>query len=1662
MDFNSVYTVIDYIGEHAKSTAERGSWWERAVMFYLRHDPEMRQIMGEVTLWEDAPTNDGHDTGIDIVCEYDAAASQASADGRKYWAVQCKNYDAAHKMDYKELSTFWAKAVADERYAGYVVVSASDFTQTALDYAEQTGTLMITPEKMDESSVNWNAFVSQSGPENRPTFDLREHQQNAVDAINRTLEDRDRCKAILACGTGKTLMSLRLAEGRCPSGTVLFCAPSIALVSQAMREWTNQARVDLRSLVVCSDSKASRVADYDDIIDALADLAFPASTDVSHLLSHYRYVRSKAPNSMVVVFTTYQSMQVIADAQAAGLPEFDLVVCDEAHRTTGVKATDNEDTTSFLIVHDQNKIHGSKRVYMTATPRIYGDQAHRTAREQSYVLTSMDDEATFGPTAYEITFSEAVERGLLCDYRVVVLAVREEAMPADMQRTLSDGSEMEMSEAAKIIGCYKGLATHGVVSQQRIDSMFEAGSPDVPDFFLIDEIEDLEAVPELERDIEPLHRAVGFCRSIQDSKNLGEMFNKIVTQYNDEASDAEYYDLTCALDHVDGSMNSKVRQQKLSWLASADDRQGCNILTNARCLAEGVDVPSLDAVIFFSPRKSEVDVVQAVGRVMRTFKNEKTGEEKKLGYIILPVFIPEGLSPEEALNNSKTFDVVWKVLQALRSHDERIEAYVNSFQFRKKKQGKGTGIGKPAREGGGEQGGESGTQLQITFSERLAEAIYTKAVDKVGTRIYWDSWAEDVAHIAERHIQQINDALATDATARDGFDTFIKGLRESLNPGISEADAIEMVAQHMITLPVFDALFGDFQFAKSNPVSVAIDEFLQRLEGHGVGEMSDSDRKSLDDLYASVARRAKMVRTDNGRQALIKNLYEDFFKAAFKATTDKLGIVYTPDEIVNYILHATDRALKREFGKSISDEGVHVLDPFAGTGTFIARLIEDEELMPLEALPHKYAHELHSNEILLLAYYIMVVNIEYAYHARTGDYREFEGALLTDTFQMTEQQNQIDEFFFVDNSIRQLEQADLDITVVIGNPPYQVGQDNENDNNKNEKYPTLDERIRTTYVERSEAVLNNSLYDSYIRAFRWASDRIGDEGIVCFVSNGGWLRSSSGAGVRRTFAKEFDSIYALDLRGHKEFRRMTRAQMDAEGDNVFGSGSRASIVITLLVKNRETKERGIHYLDIGPSLSLKEKLDLSASFSQEEPNWEIVEQDERGDWVDKRDGSYYDYAPMGMKKRSSPLGIFAIWSGGVKTNRDTWAISYSREMLAANMSRMTDAYCSELERWQSAGKPLPMESFVTLDEHIIKWTRELKADFVREKPSVYQEGDIRPSAYRPFSSQWVYMNRQMNNCVYLQPELMPFEEAVNFQIALSGEKGFSALMTSRVPDLHYVGDSQCFPLYYYEQIDGSLLFESEAARAVKDALGNRYIRRDAITDTALSVFQSAYPHAYISRAKKNGGAGINKEDVFYYVYGVLHSPEYRKRFAANLAKELPRIPLVRDFESFADAGRQLAHLHLHYEELEPWPTVSVDMLRASDPGPVKKIVWAKKKDPETGKRVPDYTKLVYNANLTITGIPEEAQNYVVNGRSPIDWVIDRYQVKTDKKSGITNDPNDYSDDPWYIVDLIVRLVRVSMETQQIVQSLPTNIDEIPHPDNWPVEWTASLKGASDG
>lgn len=1688
----TIYDVISYIDETAKSMAERGDLWERVITYYLRHDPQQRQIMGEVWRWMDSPTNDGQDTGIDIVAEY---VVDYKADP-SYWAVQCKNYDPKHKFDLKDVATFYAKASTDNQYSGYILALASDDITSNLEkHADKTDTIILTPSVMDESNIDWSGIFSENKAKDRETYDLRPHQRDAVNQINASFQLNDRAKAVMACGSGKTLMSLRLAEDRVSAGAgdVLFCAPSIALVAQAMREWTNQARCNLRTLVVCSDAKASKTNTSDMILDTVADLAYPATTDADTLVERYREIRRRNPEATVAIFCTYQSMQVVQDAQEAGLPEFDLIICDEAHRTTGVKdeTMSDDDVSAFQIIHDNNRVRGLKRLYMTATPRIYGDQAKQTARQNDFTLASMDDEELYGPVAYELSFASAVEKELLCDYRVVVLSITEDVVPAYMQDVLTKDSELEMSDVAKIIGCYKGLATHGALTELRLSERAAALDDATPDFFLIDEISGEADTTTDENDIvpptvKPLQRAVGFCARIADSKRMGKFFTEVVDKYKENSD--EGIKLTCHLDHVDGSMDSKKRAERLRWLASGKDDQECRILTNARCLAEGVDVPSLDAVIFFAPRKSEVDVVQAVGRVMRAFTNPETGEKKKLGYIILPVFVPASMSPEESLNNSKTFDVVWKILQALRSHDERIDAYVNSLNFRRPVKGGGAGagggnvIGTPAPEGGDVPGG----QTSIIFEPGLEQAIYAKMVEKCGTKIYWDTWADDVARIAERHIEQVNTALEEDAVARKSFDTFLQGLRDSLNPGIKESDAIEMVAQHMITLPVFDALFGDWQFAKSNPVSVAIDDFVRSLEGHGVGDMSFDDRKSLDDLYDSVRRRAQIVRTDYGRQELIRDLYENFFSKAFKATSEKLGIVYTPSEIIEYILTATDRVLWREFGHKLADEGVHILDPFAGTGSFMARLIENSELMPASKLRHKYLNELHSNEILLLAYYIMVVNIEYAYHSRMGGaYEAFPGAVLTDTFQMSEDNDTSDLKLFIDNTERVFDQEKLDITVIVGNPPYSAGQKNANDDNANEHYPTLDGRIRDTYSAKTDATNKNSVMDSYIRAFRWASDRIGDAGIVCYVSNAGWLRSAAGEGVRRCFVEEFNSIYVMDLRGNQ---RTQGEESRKEGGKVFGSGSRAPIAITMLVKNPDSKEHGvIRYVDVGDYKTREEKLEFAFNAVEKEPEWKILDPDAHGDWLNQRDDSFYTFAPMGLEKYKEPQAMFVTWSAGLKTQRDPWCWGFSPSVVEGNVRRLVGATNEQILSAQ--GDDAKLERDATR----FSWTRAMLDRVAKVRVLDPEKVKLVNGVYRPFCKQWLCYDAELNERTYQQPRLFPIaggdrakgptNNPISFSLqkpASTGEvegKGGrndlpttaflmpnlalcltngtspSVLLTSSIPDLHYVGDSQCFPLYWYEKFDqeGTLFLDEPTGKVVKDAWGNRYVRHDAITDETLEVFKAAYPYAFHNRTIKDGGKELTKEDIFYYVYGILHSPIYREKYAANLSKELPRIPLVRDFEQFSRSGRELARLHLNYESEEVWPGLEFSIPAGANPGPVVKLAWGKKTDPESGKKVKDLTRLIYSKDVVVSNIPERANDYVVNGRSPLEWMIDRYKVKTDKASGIVNDPNEYSDDPRYILDLIGRLVTVSMKTLVIVEQLP-GIEEVEHPGNWPEAW----------
>lgn len=1632
-DSRTIYEVVDWIRDTCESERDKGDKFERASRYYLMNDPVYAQRFSDVWMWKDAPTNDSADLGIDLV-------AQDAEDGT-YWAIQCKCYQKA-TLDLRDVATFYTKASATDDYAhNMIITTCEDFGPNLDKTATQYGTVRLFADSMAESDVDWDAFVEGKAVGKRSFKEPLPHQREAIDACLQKFQQYDRGQLIMACGTGKTITSLRLTEEMLPEGSlVLFLAPSISLVAQTMRVWANQSKRDLRCAVVCSDETASN-AEGDTWESSLSDIPYPATTDPAAL--HKQIKRFDRTQGVNVVFSTYQSIQVVSDAQQMGLDPFDLIVCDEAHRTTGASAASDDLTeqSAFTKVHDNRLVSARKRVYMTATPKIYGDKARVQAKTESYEVSSMDDEEKFGPVFYRLSFGRAVDEGLLTDYRVIALTVSKDVVSEVYQRAMADEEGFEITDAAKVIGCWKGLADQGK----------KDGSG------------------------HPLKNAVAFCSTIPESKRISEYFERTVKAYIDYEREQgnDIPGMECAVQHVDGTMDMANRKDKLAWLADTSEER-CHILSNVRCLSEGVDVPNLDAIMFLQPKKSRVEVVQAVGRVMRRF------EGKDYGYIILPVVIPAGYTPEEALDNTDAFKVVWEIVQALRSHDERLEGGVNSLQYDMattsvvqvinidKNKGKGQNSGSGAGGNAGEDGQESTPgdpgQMKIDFSDReLQEAVNAVIVKKCGNKVYWEDWAKDIGDIAKRHIERVGELVLNGGPASAEFAVFLRGLRDSLNNDITEDEAVEMLAQHMITLPVFDALFSEAEFAKSNPVSIAMESMVATLRGYGIE--TESEKRELAELYSSVRLRAEAIRSDAGKQKIIKELYEKFFSQAFKATSEKMGIVYTPNEVVNYILHATDRILRKEFGKCLADEGVRILDPFTGTGTFVVNLLQDEELIPTEKLPNKYASEIYCNEILLLAYYIATINIEHAYHSRVPqEYVPFEGGVLTDTFQMHEDGDTLDVRVFSENTERILRQMETPIDVIVGNPPYSAGQRSTNDNNQNMSYPTLDAEISSTYVARSNATNSNSVYDQYIRAFRWASDRIEDKGIVSFVTNGGWLDGQAMDGFRKTLVEEFNSIYVFNLRGNQ---RTQGEQSRKEGGKIFGSGSRTPVAITILVKNPDSSEHGvIRYHDIGDYLSREEKLSIVASAVSGEPfEWDFVEPDRHGDWLNQRDDSWYEFAPMASTGNASDInGLFSLNGPGLQTNRDVWVNSFGVDEAMSNTRRLIENYNNELMRLSD--KPdKDIADFASRDPKLIKWTSSLTSIFNRRKMLTDKEVASRKILYRPFCKTNIAYVKELIHRPGIVPKAFPanLKNADNLVIVVNHGRDTSAVITNCLPDVQLQFNGQCFPLYWYENDEGLGGLFADA-----DVKQDGHTRHDAITDDALEVFRVAYPNAFgggkgrtIEQAKADGLPSkisnsnerfdVNKVDIFYYVYGILHSPEYRSRFEANLQKELPRIPLSRNFREFCAAGRALAKLHLGYEAIEPWPVKEVGSSLL--PGPVQKIKWGKRKDSETGKKIDDHTVLIYNENLVIKDIPEAAQRYTVNGRSPLEWVIDRYQVKTDKASGIVNDPNEYSDDPRYIVDLIEKLIRVSMETMEIVDQLPP-VSELPQPANWPFAWKA--------
>ena len=1576
----TIYDLLEEYRSTATTTRDQGTKFERLMLAFFQTDPLYREKFSQVWLWSDWPGRQGRpDTGIDLVAQ--------ETDTDDVWAIQCKFWD--HPVTKEELDSFFT-ASGQRPFTQRLIVATSPLSRHAEAALENqwVNVHTLTVDDLDRSAIDWTRF-SWTRPDSlrtRHPKTPRPHQEQAIADVLAGFQTADRGQLIMACGTGKTLTGLHIAEALVPrqGGLVLVLTPSIALVSQTLREWTAEAHRTLHCYAVCSDV---HVGQHDEDLHP-SDLAFPATTDPQRLTAAIR--RHRTQEALTVIFSTYQSLEVITQAQQQyGLADFDLVIGDEAHRTVGTvqKTAKGQTQSYFTRVHEERYIRARKRLYMTATPRIYAEDSKRRAGDNSVVLYSMDDEAVFGPEFHRLTFSDAVEADILSDYKVLILTVDEAEAFAVFGDAIHDEQKLEhtLTDDAKIIGCLRAFAKR---------------FPKEDD----DEIDNT-----------PMQHVVAFTNAIKDSQRVMHLMNQIRPLLPTNPGDL----LPATAQHVDGTMNVANRNAALSWLKGQAEDGTCRVLSNARCLTEGVDVPSLDAVVFMQPRDSQVDVVQAVGRVMRKAPG------KQFGYVILPVVIPADKSPEEALEDRKEYKVVWQVLNALRSHDDHFNDLINHLEFNKKSR-KVRVIGKPSPRPGDDQ-------MHFQWSpQELQRVFYAKLVKKVGDREYWDEWARKVAGIVDRyrvHLTEIlNRADSKAQAAQHAFDGFLAGLHDNVNEHVTRDEALDMLAQHLVTKPVFDALFAGYVFTTHNPVSQSMERVVAAMEAHALWKEKESvarvEGKLLDQLHQDIARQAGGIDTAEGKQQFLIKIYDKFFRVALQKTADRLGIVYTPIEIVDFILHSVEAILQDEFGQRLTDENVHILDPFTGTGTFLVRLLQSGLIRP-EDLVRKYRQELHANEIVLLAYYLAAINIEQTFHAMSDqDYEPFPGIVLTDTFE----QGPSREMFmgheaFPENNERLARQNQTEIRVIVGNPPYSVGQDNANDNNQNLAYAVLDQRIRETYAAYSTAVNKNSLYDSYIQAFRWASDRMGQPGVMGFVTNAGWIDGNTMDGFRKVLQEEFTDLYVFHLRGNQ---RTSGELSRKEGGKIFGSGSRAPIAITILVKNprKRTDTTQIHFHDVGDYLSREDKLaKVSKAQSIRGLPWQQISPNAHYDWINLRSETFDQLIPLGDKRGGLKQTIFAIYSGGVKTNRDAWVYNFSRHAVTHNMTGLIDYYNDQVDRYLLATKHPAMGSVDTVvgsDPTRISWSRGLKNDVAKGRHYEFEENSIVLGVYRPFVKQWCYFNPRFNDMVYQIPRLFPANHP-NLAIAVTGTgstKDVSCLMVDTLPDLEVISKGQCFPLYVYEKRQGVQhdFFAEE---------DTEYVRRDALTNWALQECQIRY------------GPSVTKEDIFYYVYGLLHSPDYRTRFAADLKKMLPRIPFVdsqNDFWAFSQAGRELAHWHVDYELVDPWP---VEEVVDGSPREVDKLYRVEKmrfaKNPDGS---PDKTTIFYNPFITLQGIPLEAYDYVVNGKSAIEWVMDRYQVKVDKDSGSRNDPNTWSEDPRYIVELVARVVHVSMQTLRIVAELP--------------------------
>lgn len=1613
--------ALDKIRAKSSNTVEQGTAFEKLSKIYFENDDIQKQEFNRIWHYKDwakeNPSFSQTDIGIDLIGEL--------KDDKGLAAIQCKFFKSEHQITKEDLDSF-VSASSNAIFTRLILIDTSneDLGSNAKSMIDNLNKTYQRIQKFDleNSRIDWLDYIENEKVTLSNKKDPLDHQIKAISEAKKYYASNDRGKMIMACGTGKTYTSLKIAEAIANKKFVLYMVPSLALMSQSIREWKNDCEEDFIAFSACSDKKVGKVKnDNDQIQVKLSELAIPATTDSKKLSEEISKVEK---DKMIVVFSTYQSIDVISDAQKKyKMNSFDLIICDEAHRTTGATFEDQAES-HFVKIHEDKYVEGKKRLYMTATPRIFGNKAKRKADEGRVELASMDDPEKYGKEFFNRGFNWAVENNLLSDYKVVILAVDEGLVSSNLQKSLEDGSELKLTDATKIIGVYKALAKVGFDKKEN-------------------------------EKLKPIKKALAFSQNIEISKIFEKEFGRVINEYvkNENIKNENKVDLNVEVQHVDGSFNADQRNNNLNWLKDDTEQNTCRILSNVKCLSEGVDVPSLDAIMFLHPKKSQIDVVQAVGRVMRK------AEGKDLGYVIIPVTVAPGVSPEKALNDNEKYKVVWQIVNALRTHDERLDSKVNLLGLGEDVSDKIEIVTMSAEQDATTAKIEDvakkkprdkkdddvvididddetkkdkdnpSTEEQMSFElDDLSQAIKAKIVQKCGTRDYWENWASDIANIAKQHINNLNSILVKKDTKE--FKIFLKYLNElkdDLNPEITENDAIEMLSQHIITKPIFNLLFNGNEFVKENPISKALENVIEKIYPNS----NIDDNHKLENFYKSVERRAQDIISPKAKTTLINELYERFFKNAFPLTTQKLGIVYTPVEIVNFMINSTEYLLNTRFKKSLGDKNVDILDPFTGTGTFITQLI-NSNIIPKQNLKYKFSNELHANEIVLLAYYIAGINIETVYQSiqKENHYVSFNGSVLTDTFQLYEQERDMIADLLPDNSQKRTRQKKSKIKVIIGNPPYSIGQKSENDNAANISYPNLDEKISNTYGKLSSATRKVGLFDNYVRSFRWSTDRLEDDGVIAFITNSGWLEKRFGDGIRKSFESEFSEIYIVNLRGDVR-KDMLNKQMKTEGENIFGQGSMTGISIVFLIKNNKSEKAKIFYHDIGQNLDRKLKLKKISNYNSIENlinsnKLKKIKPDEEANWLNTGNKDFKKFIPIGIKKTSyNDIKIFDIFTNGVVTNRDSWCYNFSKKKLKENIKNMINFYNSEVDRYSKKkfSNSEEVKEFINKDPTKISWTRNL-IKFLEKKQKIdYNSNAIREAYYRPFQKTYLYFDKYLNEVQYKTKSIFPDKDFLNKVIVMTGvgsRTGFSVFAIDRLPDLNFFdGGTQCFPLVNHsaESELGGLFTEQKTEKSLKSNIN--------------SDFKKLLFKKYDEK--------ISDEKIFSYIYGILNSEEYVEKFKQNIFYELPRIPFVKNFklfEEYSKIGQKLLNLHINYDKVKKFQC-KIQIKNETNPKSLYHL--DKMKFIKRNNKI-DKTNIIYNENIIIENIPKEASEYYISGKSLIDWVIDRCQNKTDSNSLINDDVNLYSNEtmknPAYPLELLQKVITVSLETQKLIKSLP--------------------------